>query len=44
MLQHGASSFTFHLKEGVLRIFITIKIIASARFEPATLGVQWQAR
>jgi hypothetical protein len=25
ILQHGASSFTSHLKEGVLRTFITIK-------------------
>jgi hypothetical protein len=31
-------NFTCHPKEGVLRIFITLKSIALAKFEPATLG------
>jgi hypothetical protein len=35
----GPSGFTSHLKESVMRIFIAlIKSIASAGFEPATLG------
>jgi hypothetical protein len=33
ILRHGASGFTFHLKEGV-----PLKCIASAGFQPVTLG------
>jgi hypothetical protein len=41
ILWHGASGFTSHPKDGMLRIFITLKkSIASAGFERATLGVQ----
>jgi hypothetical protein len=36
-LWHGASGFTSRSKDGVLRIFITIKNLSSG-FEPATLG------
>jgi hypothetical protein len=36
ILRHGTSGFTSHPKEGVL-IFIALKYIASAWFEPATL-------
>jgi hypothetical protein len=33
-----ASSFTSHPKEGVLQIFIALKIHRPAGFEPMTLG------
>jgi hypothetical protein len=36
--------FTFPLKEFFIWIFITIKNPSLARFKPADLGVQWQAR
>jgi hypothetical protein len=36
------SRFTSHQKEGVLRIFIAIKTITSAGFQPSTLGSSGQ--
>jgi hypothetical protein len=39
ILQHGADSFTTPLKEGMLRVIITVKnSLLSARFEPMNLG------
>jgi hypothetical protein len=42
--QHGTDGVTSPPKEVVLRIFITLKNPSSSPgFEPANLGVQWQA-
>jgi hypothetical protein len=42
-LRHGTDGFTSPLKEGVLRIFFTLKNPkASAGFEPANLGTKGQ--
>jgi hypothetical protein len=38
ILRHGTSGFTSGLKRGVLRILNALKSIASAGFEPQTLG------
>jgi hypothetical protein len=35
ILRHGASGFTSHPKEGVLRVLSPLKFIALAGFEPA---------
>jgi hypothetical protein len=37
ILRYGASRFTSHPKEGVLRMFIALKIHRVSRFEPANL-------
>jgi hypothetical protein len=41
-LRHGADGFTFHPKEGVLRIFCPKNPKASAGCEPANLGTKGQ--
>jgi len=42
-LRHGTNGFTSPPKEGVLRIFFTLKNpTASARFEPANMGTTGQ--
>ena len=42
-MRHGTDAFTSPPKEGVLRIFLPLKIpTASAGFEPANLGTKGQ--
>jgi hypothetical protein len=41
--EHGNSGFTSHPKEGVLRIFIALKIHRLDRVRTRDLWVQWQA-
>jgi hypothetical protein len=43
VLREGTSGFTFHPKEGVLRIFIVLKNPSLGRVRTRNLWVQWQA-
>jgi hypothetical protein len=43
ILRHGTYGFSFHSKEGVLRIFIALKIHHLGRVWTRKLWVQWQA-